>query len=287
MADTAMVVSHAETHQTGQPVLEVRDVSKSFGGVQALRDVSFQLYRGEALALLGDNGAGKSTLVKCIAGNHPPDSGTIIVDGVQRALSSPHDARMLGIETVYQDLLLIDTLDVAANLFLNRERLRSGLPGLLWRWVDTRRMYRETEEILASLGIQVPSIRQPVERLSGGQRQAIAIGRAVAWGRHIVLMDEPAAALGVEQSALVLKLIRQLTDQGAAVLLITHNMEHVLRVTDRAMVLRHGRKVAELRTAEVTGEQLVGYITGALRTEVNRDEFGVLASADHYAVKEE
>jgi ABC-type sugar transport system ATPase subunit len=252
-----------------------------------LRDVSFQLYRGEALALLGDNGAGKSTLVKCIAGNHPPDSGTIIVDGVQRTLSSPHDARMLGIETVYQDLLLIDTLDVAANLFLNRERLRSGLPGLLWRWVDTRRMYRETAEILASLGIQVPSIRQPVERLSGGQRQAIAIGRAVAWGRHIVLMDEPAAALGVEQSALVLKLIRRLTDQGAAVLLITHNMEHVLRVTDRAMVLRHGRKVAELRTAEVNGEQLVGYITGALRTEVNRDEFGVLASADHYAVKEE
>jgi simple sugar transport system ATP-binding protein len=245
------------------PVLSVRDVEKSFGGVHALRGVSFDLHRGEVLGLLGDNGAGKSTLVKCIAGIHMPDAGEIAVDGEPVTMHHPDQARALGIETVFQELALIDALDVPSNLFLGRETVRRGLGARLSGWLDRRGMERETAEILDRLQIRIPSLHQAVGTLSGGQRQSIAVGRAVAWGRHIVLLDEPAAALGVEQAAHVLELVERLHEHGVAVVLISHNMQHVLDVCSRVVVLRHGLKVADQPTAGLSGQDLVALITGA------------------------
>jgi ABC-type sugar transport system ATPase subunit len=244
------------------PALEVRHLSKTFGAVRAARDVSFAIHPGEVLGLLGDNGAGKSTVVSCIAGSLAPDSGSVLVDGEQVVIDSPQAARDLGIETVFQDLAIVDTLDVTTNMFLNRELIRRAPAGWL-RWMDRRRMHRETAAILDRLHIRIGSVKQLANELSGGQRQSVAVGRAVAWGRHIVLLDEPAAALGVEQTALVLDLIRRLRSEGVAVLLISHNMHDVLEVCDRAVVLRHGLKVAELDTlAGVTARHLVDLITG-------------------------
>jgi simple sugar transport system ATP-binding protein len=242
-----------------EPVLSVRGIEKSFGGVHALRGVSFDLHRGEIIGLLGDNGAGKSTLVKCIAGTHAPDAGEIIVDGQPVTIHHPDQARALGIETVFQELALVDTLDVSANLFLGRETVRRSPFG----WLDRRRMERETAEILDRLQIRIPSLRAPVGTLSGGQRQSIAVGRAVAWGRHIVLLDEPAAALGVEQAAHVLDLVERLHEHGVAVVLISHNMQHVMEVCSRVVVLRHGEAVADQPTSGLSGRDLVGLITGA------------------------
>jgi simple sugar transport system ATP-binding protein len=248
------------TGDGGARVLEVRNLSKSFGGLQALVDVSFSLAAGEVLGLLGDNGAGKSTLVKCLSGIHRPDSGEILVDGAEVVLDSVPTAQALGIETVHQGLALVQSLDVASNLFLNRELVTRRLGRL--GWLDQRKMYREAESILASLGIRISSARAETVTLSGGPRQAIAIGRAVAWGRHIVLLDEPAAALGVEQSRHVLELIDNLRDRGVAVVLVSHNMQHVKRTSDRAVVLRHGRKVADVAIAGVSERDLIDHIAG-------------------------
>ena len=238
--------------------LEVRNIEKSFGAVRALDGISLGVRAGEVMGLIGDNGAGKSTLINCLAGIIRPDAGCILLDGEEVTISSPYEARQLGIETVHQDLALIDTLDVSGNLFLNREVL-SG-PRVL-RWMNKRRMHREAKEILESLRISIPSVRNAVEKLSGGQRQAVAVGRSVAWGRRIVLMDEPAAALGVEQARLVLELITTLRDRGLAVVLISHNIQAVLDVCSRAVVLRHGRAVADLELEGVTGRDLVQLIT--------------------------
>ena len=245
-----------------RPVLEVRDLTKSFEAVKAARGVSFELYPGEVLGLLGDNGAGKSTIVSCIAGSLVPDSGVVIVDGREAIIDSPQTARGLGIETVFQDLALVDSLDVTTNMFLNREVIRSGAPRWL-RWMDRKRMHQETQEILDRLHIRIDSVRQSMSQLSGGQRQSVAVGRAVAWGHHIVLLDEPAAALGVEQTELVLQLIKTLRSEGVGVLFISHNMHDVLDVCDRAVVLRHGLKVAQLDDLNgVTTRDLVDLITG-------------------------
>ena len=245
------------------PALEIRSLSKSFGAVKAARDVSFELRHGEVLGLLGDNGAGKTTVVNCISGGLTPDSGTIVVDGTEVRIDSPQAARRLGIETVHQDLALVDTLDVATNLFLNRELVvRWGIFGWLG-WLDRRRMYAESSEILERLSIAVPSVKQAVDKLSGGQRQAVAVGRAVAWGHHIVVLDEPAAALGVEQTRIVLDLIKGLKTERVAVLLISHNMHDIVEVCDRAVVLRHGTVVGELSSMDdVTPRHLVDMITG-------------------------
>ena len=244
------------------PVLEVRSLSKSFGGVQALQDVSFVLRRGEVLGLLGDNGAGKSTLIKCISGVLHPDSGKVFVERKESHIDSPKRAHELGIETVYQGLALVDTLNVTENLFLNREEVsRNPVLGRLG-WLDKKRMDRESQKVLDTLQIRIPSTRRDVVYLSGGQRQSIAIGRAIAWGRHIVLLDEPAAALGVEQSQHVLELITTLSHRNIAVILISHNMRHVIEVCTRAMVLLHGRKVADVSIADVTERDLVNLITG-------------------------
>ncbi len=243
--------------------LEVEGLCKSFKAVRALDQVALRLHYGRVTALLGDNGAGKSTLVKCISGVYSPDSGVIKVDGSARTISSPEAARSLGIETVHQTLAVIDPLDVVENLFLNRELTRGGRFGRWLGVLDKKRMRAESKEILGRLEIRIPSLRRSISALSGGQRQAVAIGRAAAWGQQIVLLDEPAAALGVEQAARVLDLIRNLRDAGVAVLLITHNMERVTDVCDKAVVLHQGRKAAEVDVSEVTKDDLVAYITGA------------------------
>ena len=244
------------------PVIEVRNASKSYGAVRALRDVSLDLRPGEVLGLVGDNGAGKSTLVKCIAGTHRPDAGEILVDGqVQQALT-PEAARELGIETVHQNLSLVDTLDVMHNFFLNREVLGGGPLGRAVGWMNKAAMYRTTRETLGALGLHVDP-RKPVAALSGGQRQLIAVARAITWGSHIVMLDEPAAALGVRQSMLVLSFIRMLSERGIAVLFISHNMQHVLQVTDRIVVLRHGEKVGDLVTRNTEAREIVTLITGS------------------------
>ena len=248
---------------TDRAALDVSGLSKSFRAVRALDGVDMDLRYGRVTALLGDNGAGKSTLVKCISGIYAPDSGAIRVNGVEQVVPSPEVARSLGIETVHQSLAVIDPLDVVENLFLNREHTRGGRIGAWVGVLDKKRMRAESSEILSRLDIRIPSLRRSMSALSGGQRQAVAIGRAAAWGQQIVLLDEPAAALGVEQAARVLDLIRSLRDAGVAVLLITHNMDRVTEVCDRAVVLRQGRKIADVDVGAVTKDDLVAYITGA------------------------
>ena len=238
--------------------LEVRGIDKSFGAVQALRQVSFGVRAGEVLGLIGDNGAGKSTLVKCVAGIIKPDAGEILIHDEAVELVSPRDAHDRGIETVHQDLALIETLDVTGNVFLNRELTRRPR---FAGWMDKRSMHLKAKEILEGLHINIPSVRYPINKLSGGQRQAVAVGRAVAWGRRIVLMDEPSAALGVEQSRLVLELIKTLRDRGLVVVLISHNMQEVLDACSRVVVLRHGAAVADIELANVTRQDLVHLIT--------------------------
>jgi ABC-type sugar transport system ATPase subunit len=261
---TATTVTTDAGSVPGSTHLEIRNLSKSYGPVKALRDVSFEVRSGEVLALLGDNGAGKTTLVKCLSGIVKPDSGTVHVNGREVHVDSPKAARGLGIETVHQDLALIDSLDVAANLFLNREETVGRGPLKALGWVSNRRMRHDAKQILDSLKINIPSVRYPIERLSGGQRQAVAVGRAVAWGQHIVLMDEPSAALGVEQTRLVLDLVKTLRERGIVVVLISHNMQNVLEVSTRAVVLRHGAVVADMPIDGLTSRDLVGHITGAV-----------------------
>lgn len=263
-------VGGIETGARDRPVeataLAATRMSKTFGALQALTDVSIELRYGRVTALLGDNGAGKSTFVKCIAGIYQPDSGTINIDGRTRRIASPDAARALGIETVHQSLAMIDTLDVVENLFLNREYTRGGRPGGWLGLLDRKRMRAECEQTLSRLDIRIPSLRRAAEALSGGQRQAVAIGRAVAWGQRIVLLDEPAAALGVEQTERVLELIRSLRENGVAVLLITHDLERVTEVCDNVVVLRQGRKTAEAPMEQVSKDDLVAFITGASST---------------------
>lgn len=259
--------THEVTH-----ALEVRELSKSYGAVHALRGVSFTLDRGEVLGLLGDNGAGKTTLVRCLSGIHSPDAGTILIHGQQVALNSPEDARRIGIETVHQTLAVVPEMDVAANMFLNREvTVRMPILGHLG-WLDKRTMYRKTREILVRLHVHVPSVRQRMVELSGGQRQAVAVSRAVEWGNDIVLLDEPTAAVGVEQAGVILDLIRKLSHEGVAVLLISHNMQHVIEVCDRAVVLRHGAKTGDVGIADVTAADLVDLITGVRRNGVGNGD---------------
>jgi ABC-type sugar transport system ATPase subunit len=263
-------MSAASTDPHTTTVLEARGVSKAYGAVQALADVDLELRRGEVLGLVGDNGAGKTTLVKCLSGVLRPDSGSILIDGTAYEQLTAELARTLGIETVYQNLSLVDTLDVMQNFFLNRELFHSNPLARSVGWLNRRRMYRATDEHLRTLGLSVEARRQ-VSALSGGQRQMIAVGRAITWGRHIVMLDEPAAALGVRQSMQVLQFVRTMAERGVAVLFISHNMQHVLQVTDRIVVLRHGEKVGDLPTANATAQQIVTLITGSELTVAGQD----------------
>ncbi|MFF2617992.1 ATP-binding cassette domain-containing protein [Kitasatospora sp. NPDC001261] len=246
---------------TGAPVLQLRSVSKRFGAVQALTDVDLDVHAGEVLALVGDNGAGKSTLVKTIAGVHPVDEGTLTWHGEPVRLARPQDAAALGIATVYQDLALCDNLDVIANLFLGREKRRRALlgPALL----DEVAMEQHARRLLDTLAIRIPDVRAPVAALSGGQRQVVAIARALVGEPALVVLDEPTAALGVEQTAQVLDLVERLRERGLAVVLVSHNMADVRAVADTVAVLRLGRNNGVFPVAGTTQEQIVAAITGA------------------------
>jgi simple sugar transport system ATP-binding protein len=246
------------------PVLEARGIVKSFGKVQALRGADFEVRPREVVALIGDNGAGKSTLVKTLAGVHPADGGEIVFEGQPVSIHSPLDARALGIETVYQDLALAAELDPASNMYLGREIMRPGLLGKLG-FVDKKAMRRESGSAFKRLGVAIQDVDARVATMSGGQRQGIAVSRAVMWANKVVFMDEPTAALGVVQTRNVLDLITRVKDHGVSVVLISHNMPEVLEVADRIEVLRLGERVARFQRGDVTIEDLVGAMTGALQ----------------------
>ena len=242
--------------------LQVKGLVKSFGAVHALRGVDFEAPAGKVTALLGDNGAGKSTLIKCIAGTLVPDGGEILLNDFPQHFRKPSDATAAGIETIYQDLALCDNLDVVANMFLGRETVRTWIPGL-FRTINSEVMERRTDEALDVLKINIPSVRTLVAQLSGGQRQCVAVAKAVLWSPQVVILDEPTAALGVAQTRQVLDLVKRLREQGLAVVVITHNMVDVFEVADRAVVLRLGRRVATLEIEKSTPEEVVMAITGA------------------------
>jgi ABC-type sugar transport system ATPase subunit len=246
-----------------EPVLSIRNLTKRFGGLTAVNNVSLDINPGEVVALLGDNGAGKSTLIKCVSGVHLPDEGEIRFEGKPVSFPKPSDARSAGIETIYQDLALANNLDVPANIFLGREVKHRYLGGLI-NTLDDKLMLAESEQSLATLDIQFPSLTQPIESLSGGQRQAVAIARAIYWKARLMIMDEPTNNLGVPEQQKVLELIRRLRDQGVPVILITHTMPDVFAVADRIVVMHRGRKVTEKRTGETNATELVQYMVGAL-----------------------
>ncbi|MFD7155491.1 ATP-binding cassette domain-containing protein [Kribbella sp. NPDC059898] len=243
------------------PIYEARGVSKSYGSVVALENVDLALHAGEVVGLVGDNGAGKSTLVKVLSGVHQPDGGSVYLDGVQRSWRSPHEALEAGIETLYQDAGLCPDLSVNANVFLGRERLRPGLLGKLGV-LDNKAMAATTREQLEQVGVDLTGVRRTVSKLSGGQRQAVAIGRAVAWARKVIILDEPTNHLGARQSGEVLRVIRRARDRGLGVVFISHTLPHVLETTDRTVVLRLGRVVADEPTSTFTPDSLLKAITG-------------------------
>jgi D-xylose transport system ATP-binding protein len=254
------------------PVLELSGVSKAFGAVQALYEVDFHVAQGEVMALVGDNGAGKSTLIKCIAGIHPIDSGEIRFAGEHVNIHGPKDASRLGIEVVYQDLALCDNLDVVQNMYLGREKL-DGLHRL-----DETAMEAKAQETLKSLSVTtVKSVRQTVAGLSGGQRQSVAVAKAVMWNSKLVILDEPTAALGVAQTHQVLQLVKRLGEQGLAVILISHNLHDIFQVADSITVLRLGQNVAEFKRTETNQQQVVEAITAGQLSEVPGQQAEVIA----------
>ncbi len=244
------------------PVLEVRGVHKQFGNVVAIKQADLEVYPGEVHAIVGDNGAGKSTLVKMVAGAHEPDSGEIRLDGHPVRISSPKAARELGITTVFQDLALIDHLDATANLFLGRELFRKA--PLRWFGVlDKRAMRRRAVEEVRRLRVGISSVDQLIMTMSGGQRQAVAVARGVAFGTRVIMLDEPTAALGPRESAAALELVRELRGAGLAVLMISHNLPDVFAVADRITILRLGQTIKTVRREDTTLEDIVGTMTGA------------------------
>ena len=247
-----------------KPVLEARGLVKRYGHVTALDGADFELYPGEILAVIGDNGAGKSTLIKALAGALIPDEGEIFVDGQQVHFRSPLDARRYGIETVYQDLALAPALDISENIFLGRELRKDGPLGSLFRMLDKKRMREESTNHMSDLKIGIRSMGQAVETLSGGQRQGVAVARSAAFARHVVIMDEPTAALGVKESRMVLDLIRQVRDRGLPVILISHNMPQVFEVADRVHIQRLGKRIAVIEPREFSMSDAVAIMTGAM-----------------------
>jgi D-xylose transport system ATP-binding protein len=244
------------------PVLALKGVSKSFGPVQALSDVDFEVHPQEVVALVGDNGAGKSTLVKTIAGIHSPDAGTISFEGEDVHITTPSQAVALGIATVYQDLALCDNLDVVENLFLGREEKADGPAGLVGQ-LDEVDMEKQTGELLSNLAVTITNVRNEVGTMSGGQRQQVAIARSLLGEPKLVMLDEPTAALGVRQTAQVLELVKTLRERGYGVVVISHNLADVFEVADRIYVLRLGTEAGDFNASDVSQDQVVGAITGA------------------------
>jgi fructose transport system ATP-binding protein len=257
----------------GEPnvVLQARGLEKRYGHVTALDGMDFELRAGEILAVIGDNGAGKSSLIKALSGALVPDRGAISLDGRQVHFRGPADARRAGIETVYQELAVAPAMSIAENLFLGRERRRAGVLGGVLRMLDKRRMREESESHMRELGIGIRSMTQAVETLSGGQRQGVAVARSAAFARHVVIMDEPTAALGVKEGAMVLELIRRVRDRGLAVVLISHNMPHVFEIADRIHVARLGKRAAVLDPRAVSMSDAVAVMTGAREADGRRE----------------
>ena len=255
------------TEQHSTPVLQAKGLVKRYGHVTALDGADFELYPNEILAVIGDNGAGKSTLIKALSGAIVPDEGEILLDGQPVHFRSPLDARRYGIETVYQDLAVAPALDIAENLFLGREIRRSGPLGSMFRMLDKPRMVAEARRHMADLKIGIRSMRQAVETLSGGQRQGVAVARSAAFARHVVIMDEPTAALGVKETGMVLDLIRRVRDRGLPIILISHNMPNVFDVADRVHIQRLGRRVAVIDPHKFSMSDAVAIMTGAMAGE--------------------
>jgi len=246
------------------PILEARGLVKRYGHVTALDGTDFELLHGEILAVIGDNGAGKSTLIKALAGALMPDEGQILLEGTPVHFTNPMDARRRGIETVYQDLAVAPALDIASNLYLGRELRRTGALGSVLRMLDKPRMRQEAARYMADLKIGIGATTQAVETLSGGQRQGVAVARAAAWARRLVIMDEPTAALGVKESGMVLELIRRIKARGLPVILISHNMPNVFEVADRIHIQRLGRRIAVVTPQTHSMSEVVAIMTGAL-----------------------
>lgn len=259
-------MSEVEMEQVA-PIVEVRDVSKHYGGVSALAHVSLQIHPGEIVAVVGDNGAGKSTLMKIIGGYIQADNGEVLVAGASMPLKTPRDARAAGIEVVYQELALADDLDVASNLFLGREISCNWGP---FRVLDKRAMQSRAKEIVAGFGIDIPTVSVNVRALSGGQRQGVAIGRAVGWGSRLVVMDEPTAALGVRETSRIEGVIQNLQSNGISVLLVSHNLDQVFRLSNRVVVLRRGRQVGMRRTEASNADEIVGLIMGSRQDDLDK-----------------
>jgi ABC-type sugar transport system ATPase subunit len=257
-----------------ETLLRVENLTKRFGGLIAVNDVSMDVNIGEVVGLVGDNGAGKSTLIKMVAGVYQPDGGEIYFNNQKVTFSQPREARDAGIETIYQDLALAENLDVGSNIFLGREVKTNYLGGLI-RTLDRRKMQDESADILSRLEIEIPSLTQQIRNLSGGQRQAVAIARSIYWNARLMIMDEPTAALGVAEQHKVLTLVRTLRDQGVPVIIISHNMQDVFAVADRIVILRRGRKVGELVAAETTPDEVVSLMVGAEAVH----EMGVIPKA--------
>lgn len=253
--------------QARRAVLEARGISKHYGGVVALDDVDLTLYEGEVLAVVGDNGAGKSTLIKALTGAIPRTAGEIRFDGQPVQIDTPSDAKAEGIETVYQDLALVNEISITKNVFLGREILRDDWLGRYLGVLDFRRMDAEIRTLFAKLDVRIADIYRDAQAFSGGQRQAVALSRTVMFGKRVAILDEPTAALGVRESRMAMDLVRSLKDHGLSVIMITHNMQHVLNYCDRVMVLRLGRLAAVREVRDVDGDMLVSLITGANETE--------------------
>jgi fructose transport system ATP-binding protein len=254
------------------PILSARGIHKSYGNVTAIDGADFDLYPGEILAVIGDNGAGKSSLIKVLSGATIPDSGTVSLDNEEVHFRSPLEARRAGIETVYQDLAVAPALDIATNLFLGREKRRAGPLGSVLRMIDHKGMKEEADKQMKSLQIGIRSMSQAVETLSGGQRQGVAVARAAAWARKLVIMDEPTAALGVKESGQVLELIKRVRDNGLPVILISHNMPHVFEIADRIHIHRLGKRVAVVDPKEHSMHEVVGIMTGAVVHDIEHQE---------------
>ena len=250
--------------QDKKPILQARGLVKRYGHVTAIDGADFDLYHGEILAVIGDNGAGKSSLIKALAGAVIPDEGEILLDGEKVNFKSPIEARKAGIETVYQDLAVAPALSIAENLYLGREVRRPGVLGSVFRMLDKKRMREDSTEHMRDLRIEIGSMGQAVETLSGGQRQGVAVARSAAFARHVVIMDEPTAALGVKQSSMVLDLIRRVRDRGLSVVLISHDMPHVFEIADRIHVARLGKRIAVLNPPKISMSDTVALMTGAL-----------------------
>ena len=271
--DTPRHEKHA-VDRTKTPVLEGRNLVKHYGSVIAMDGADFDLYEGEILAVIGDNGAGKSTLIKALSGATVPDSGEILLNGEEIRFRSPIDARKYGIETVYQTLAVAPAMNIVENLFLGREIRKEGILGSVFRQLDNDKMLSKATDYMSDLQFRIQSMKQPVETLSGGQRQGVAVARAAAFAKNVIIMDEPTAALGVKESNMVLDLIRKVRDSGLPVILISHNMPHVFEIADRIHIHRMGKRIAAVDPSDYTMSDVVAMMTGALEVEegMNKDK---------------